>query len=131
MNSDDMGNAQSMRDEDDVMRDEDAAAEKEGKRLEKAGHTCVQYLETYPVQLRWCGEEDICANATYWEGPYGVRVPRDVTHCRAADGINTRSRGGGETEIGVRGKPPTKEAWLEKYAEKRSDGHYWLKPKDE
>lgn len=28
--------------------------------LEKDGHRCIFYLETYPVQISWCGNEDKC-----------------------------------------------------------------------
>lgn len=31
------------------------------KKLEKEGHTCIQTLETYPTQTRWCGQEK-CVN---------------------------------------------------------------------
>jgi hypothetical protein len=39
--------------------------------------------------------------SAYWIGPYGVKVPFDVTHVPAADGGNTRFRDGTETERGV------------------------------
>jgi hypothetical protein len=28
-----------------------------GKSLQEKGHTCVVYLESLPVQIRWCGEK--------------------------------------------------------------------------
>jgi len=28
-----------------------------GKKLENEGHTCVKYMETYPVQIYWCGNK--------------------------------------------------------------------------
>lgn len=31
-----------------------------GKKLVKAGHLCVRYLESYPVQIRWCGKTPCC-----------------------------------------------------------------------
>jgi len=30
-------------------------------KLKSQGHTCIQYLESYPVQIRWCGQ-DKCVN---------------------------------------------------------------------
>jgi hypothetical protein len=38
----------------DDMDQEDQEAEDFGTKLEKAGHTCVEYLESYPVQISWC-----------------------------------------------------------------------------
>ena len=35
----------------------------EGNRLSKLGHTCVGYLESYPPQLSWCGQE-VCESKT-------------------------------------------------------------------
>ena len=31
--------------------------DKEWIRLEKLGHTCLQELQTYPSQIRWCEQE--------------------------------------------------------------------------
>lgn len=31
------------------------------KKLKKQGHTCVETLETFPSQTRWCGQEK-CVN---------------------------------------------------------------------
>ena len=36
-----------------------------GKKLENEGHTCVLYLETYPVQISWC-EQKVCNNLKYF-----------------------------------------------------------------
>jgi len=65
---------------------------------------------------------------TYWDGPHGMRVPMNVNQVRAIDGGNTLFQDGSETEMNVPpGFRPTKEAYLEKHAELREDGHYWLK----
>lgn len=32
----------------------------EGERLQKEGHICVRYLESFPPQLKWCGNK-ICS----------------------------------------------------------------------
>ena len=28
-----------------------------GKKLENEGHKCVKYMETYPIQIYWCGNK--------------------------------------------------------------------------
>lgn len=33
-----------------------------GKKLENQGHTCVSYLESFPVQIQWCNQKVCTAN---------------------------------------------------------------------
>jgi hypothetical protein len=49
-----------MRD-DMVMRDNEAMAF--AKNLEAQGHTCVYYMESYPVQIGWCNNT-ICTHSS-------------------------------------------------------------------
>ena len=37
----------------------EAEAWKFAKELHNKGHSCVEYLESYPVQIRWC-QQEIC-----------------------------------------------------------------------
>jgi hypothetical protein len=43
------------------MRKRNYEQEKFAKKLEKDGHTCIVYYESFPVQIGWCGEK-ICVN---------------------------------------------------------------------
>jgi len=38
------------------MYQRNAAAHKFAKKLIKQGHKCVVYMESYPVQIGWCGQ---------------------------------------------------------------------------
>jgi hypothetical protein len=62
----------------------------------------------------------------YWIGPYDIRVPMKYEIIIAADGVNTKKREGGPTEMGVR-RSLTKEQYLAKYTELKADGYHWYK----
>lgn len=62
----------------------------------------------------------------YWIGPYGVRVPNNISMVRASDGFNLRYKSGGETEMGALNPPKMNaQIYRQKYAELRPDGCYY------
>ncbi len=69
----------------------------------------------------------------YWIGPYNMLVDNSVERVMAEDDVNTITKSGGKTEIGLVGRNNmNKQKYLAKYAEFRSDGYYhYIKPVDE
>ncbi|AYV86071.1 MAG: hypothetical protein Solivirus4_32 [Solivirus sp.] len=62
----------------------------------------------------------------YWVGPYGVKVPNEITSIKASDGGNILYKDGKETEMFVK-RPLTREQYLEKYAVYSEDCGYLYK----
>ncbi len=60
-------------------------------------------------------EKKTCDTSEYWVGPYGVKVPNEVTSVVAADGRNTLYKDGKQTEIYVK-NPLTREEYLKRYS---------------
>lgn len=68
-----------------------------------------------------------CGESRYWIGPHGVLVPESCLYVTAADGYNRHHRDGGVTElIRENAVPPTRQQWLEHYAERRNGAWYWI-----
>lgn len=49
-------------DSEDIEEKMNNEAIKLGKKLENAGHVCVVYLESYPMQIDYCGQEKCIKN---------------------------------------------------------------------
>jgi hypothetical protein len=64
----------------------------------------------------------------YWIGPYGIRVPNEITSIKAADGGNTLFKNGRETEMFVMKGRPSKQEYLDRYCVLK-DGHYYWEEK--
>ena len=74
-------------------------------------------------------------NEAFYYGPYDIRVPTTIKRIRSIDGMNDRVisddfKSYYETEMVSPGLLK-KEVYLEKFAEKGSDGNYWYKPNSE
>lgn len=65
----------------------------------------------------------------YWNGPFGVRVPNNITYIIASDGYNTMYNDGIQTARLMSSPPQMNEAiYRQKFAELRNDGYYYYKP---
>lgn len=62
-----------------------------------------------------------------WTGPYGINVPNHITSITAADGLNTLYKSGETTEM-YNPNPLTREEYLFKYSELKSDGCWYKIP---
>ena len=85
--------------------------------------TKEDYLRKY-AELRNDGYYWCKIKKDYWIGPYDIRVPNKIECIRASDGVNHLHKIGYQTEL-FNPYPPTKEEYLIKYAELRSDGYHW------
>jgi hypothetical protein len=88
----------------------------------------AEYTELKEDGFYWYKDRNLQMN--YWLGPYGMRVPNHINAVVAKDGYNFHKKNGCITEIISTMKSPTKEEYLTKYAELRSDGFYedyWYK----
>lgn len=75
---------------------------------------------------------DTHSSASYWTGPFGVRVPIDRKRAPASDGVNDVIHLGNgnttQTELhGPLGRRMDENQYKNRHCEQRADGHWWLR----
>lgn len=62
----------------------------------------------------------------YWIGPFGVKIPNDITTVPWIDGVNIFQENGYITDKSYQGHSMNKETYLNLYATRDEKGEYWF-----
>jgi len=62
---------------------------------------------------------------TFWNGPFGIRVPSSYDYVMATDGRNWLYEDGSQTHAAFSGGELSKEEYRKRFAELSEDGYYW------
>jgi len=97
-------------------------------KLLAEGHKCVYEMESFPVQIGWCGQTPCkLSSPDYWTGPYGIRVPNKIKYVTSVDGRNRQYRDGTKTEMMVCDRLISESMYKSMYAELGFDGFYYYR----